>query len=200
MPFKDFTIEPLTSADVDTYLMSQVIIRCTSGSRPSSPAEGWHIYETDTQRFMVYKSGSWRSAGGRSRAVVKPSDESISSTTSAQNDDHLLLSVTANTNYSVDLFLIYTSSSTAIAYDFTVPTGATLQWHPSKDSTGTIRQNPGDWWSAASTGGRDVVYIRGILKVGVTAGNLQFRWWQSVASGTSIVRADSTLKLEELAA
>jgi hypothetical protein len=61
VPFKDFSVgEILTSSDVDTYLMSQAVIRCTSGTRPASPAEGWHIYETDTKRDLVYKGGSWQ--------------------------------------------------------------------------------------------------------------------------------------------
>jgi hypothetical protein len=50
--------ELLTSTDVNEYLMKQAVIRCTSGTRPSSPTEGMTIYETDTDAFMVY-NGSW---------------------------------------------------------------------------------------------------------------------------------------------
>lgn len=65
MPYKDFSVgEILTSSDVDTYLMSQVIIRCTSSTRPSSPAEGWHIYETDTDLTQVYNGTTWVPVGG----------------------------------------------------------------------------------------------------------------------------------------
>jgi hypothetical protein len=59
MAFKTFTTETLDASEVNDYLMTQVIIRCTSGTRPSSPSEGWHIYETDTQRLLGYRGGSW---------------------------------------------------------------------------------------------------------------------------------------------
>lgn len=51
----------LTAADVNDYLMEQAIIQCTSGTRPASPNNGMHIYETDTGRIMGY-NGSWREA------------------------------------------------------------------------------------------------------------------------------------------
>ena len=59
MAFKTFTSTTLTASEVNDYLMSQAIIRCTSGTRPSSPSEGWHIYETDTRRFLGYRGGQW---------------------------------------------------------------------------------------------------------------------------------------------
>ena len=33
---------------------------CTSATRPSSPTQGFKIYETDTKRSLVYESGAWR--------------------------------------------------------------------------------------------------------------------------------------------
>jgi hypothetical protein len=63
MPYKTFTAgEILTAADVMTYLMNQTVIVCTSGTRPSSPAEGRTIYETDTDRLMIYDGSGWAEA------------------------------------------------------------------------------------------------------------------------------------------
>ena len=60
MSFKTFTAgEVLTATDVNTMLMTQALIRCTSGTRPSSPAEGWHIYETDTDKVYIYDGAAW---------------------------------------------------------------------------------------------------------------------------------------------
>lgn len=60
MPFKTFTIgETLTASDVNTYLMKQAVIACTSGTRPSSPVEGMRIAETDTDREYVYSGSAW---------------------------------------------------------------------------------------------------------------------------------------------
>jgi len=58
--FKTFTVgEVLTAADVNAFLMKQTLIVCTSSTRPSSPAEGWHIYETDTNKILVYDGAAW---------------------------------------------------------------------------------------------------------------------------------------------
>lgn len=49
----------LPAADLNDYLMEQSIIVCTSGTRPSSPAEGWTIYETDTDLYKMYSGSAW---------------------------------------------------------------------------------------------------------------------------------------------
>lgn len=60
MGFKTFVAgEVLTASDVNTYLMKQVVIVCTSGTRPSSPNEGMTIYETDTDKVLVYSGSAW---------------------------------------------------------------------------------------------------------------------------------------------
>jgi hypothetical protein len=61
MAFKTFTAgEILTASDVNTYLMKQSVITCTSGTRPSSPTEGMIIYETDTDMVRVYSGAAWQ--------------------------------------------------------------------------------------------------------------------------------------------
>lgn len=62
MAFRTFTTgEVLTAALVNTYLMQQVNIVCTSGARPSSPVDGMEIYETDTKlkRRWFAAQGAW---------------------------------------------------------------------------------------------------------------------------------------------
>lgn len=59
MPFKTFVDSvSLPSTDLNTYLMKQTVIVCTSGTRPSSPIEGMTIYETDTDRLLVYTTAT----------------------------------------------------------------------------------------------------------------------------------------------
>lgn len=48
----------LTAAEVNDYLMEQAVIACTSGTRPASPAEGMTIYETDTDKLLVYTTAT----------------------------------------------------------------------------------------------------------------------------------------------
>jgi hypothetical protein len=60
MSFKTFTNGAiLTDTDLNDYLMKQVVIVCTSGTRPASPVEGMTIYETDTDRLLVYSGSAW---------------------------------------------------------------------------------------------------------------------------------------------
>lgn len=64
MAFKTFAPGVLTSSDVNTFLMRQAVITCTSSTRPSSPSEGMTIYETDTDLFAHYTGSAWQYTGG----------------------------------------------------------------------------------------------------------------------------------------
>lgn len=60
MAFKGFADgDVLTAAEVNTYLMFQTVIVCTSGTRPSSPPEGMVVYETDTDLIRVWTGSAW---------------------------------------------------------------------------------------------------------------------------------------------
>jgi len=48
----------LPASDLNTYLMKQAVIVCTSGTRPSSPNEGMPIYETDTDKLLIYTTAT----------------------------------------------------------------------------------------------------------------------------------------------
>lgn len=63
MAFKTFAPGVLTSSDVNTFLMRQAVITCTSSTRPSSPAEGMTIYETDTDALAIYTGSLWKYVG-----------------------------------------------------------------------------------------------------------------------------------------
>lgn len=61
MAYKTFGVgDVLTAADVNTYLMRQAVVICTSGTRPSSPTEGMTVYETDTDVVRIYTGSAWR--------------------------------------------------------------------------------------------------------------------------------------------
>jgi hypothetical protein len=49
----------LTAAHMLSNIYNQVIAQVTSGTRPSSPAEGQAIYETDTDRVYIYSGSAW---------------------------------------------------------------------------------------------------------------------------------------------
>lgn len=50
--------------------MNQVLITCTSGTRPGSPVQGMHIYETDTNLMHLYNGTSWCCLTPQSATVV----------------------------------------------------------------------------------------------------------------------------------
>lgn len=84
MVFKTFgSGEVLTSSDVNTYLMKQVNIVCTSATRPASPVEGMVVYETDTDRIYVYDGSAWQinnwftSSGRVGCRIVRGANQSI---------------------------------------------------------------------------------------------------------------------------
>lgn len=57
--FKTFTSGPLSSADVNNYLMKQVTATVTSTTRPSAPEAGQRIYETDTKKRLIWDGARW---------------------------------------------------------------------------------------------------------------------------------------------
>lgn len=60
MAYKTFVAgDVLTASDVNTYLMRQSVIACTSSTRPASPAEGMTIFETDTDKLRYYDGSAW---------------------------------------------------------------------------------------------------------------------------------------------
>ena len=219
MPFKDWGLEVLTSSDVNTYLMQQVIIRCTSTTRPGSPSEGWHIYETDTRRFLVYKSGSWVRQGEQELYAVKTSDETTSST-SMHNDAHLFVPVAASRTYWLDLLLMGsgTLSGHNLVARWSVPSGSTMLWasnHPALNDPGVLSGSGNNVnkrvcdagteinirvTSGGGHGTTNAVYMtraRGILKTGSTTGNLQLQW-RAGSSTTATVHELSTLRLQAI--
>ena len=135
-------------------------------------------------------------------SAMKTADESVVASSTLQDDDHLTLAVTTNTNYSFEAWLHLTQSANPdFRCAFTVPASSSLAWVAVAPSTswvmtslapvttsGTalipeLRQNPG--W----------VHITGTLRTAGTAGNLTLQWAQSNPSGTTTLYAGSWLRL-----
>jgi hypothetical protein len=66
------TNELATSSDVNTYLMKQTIITCTSGTRPASPVNGMHIYQTDSSQLLKWNGSSWEIVTGSRNVSLTP--------------------------------------------------------------------------------------------------------------------------------
>jgi hypothetical protein len=113
----------LTASQVNTYLMKQAVDICTSSTRPSSPAEGQVIYETDTDRLLTYTTAGtgwvqpWNMPWGRiGHAASSGTDFTGWSGTSYVDVTGVTLSFTAVANR------YYVAKSKAGIY-FTTTTG-----------------------------------------------------------------------------
>ena len=143
--------------------------------------------------------------------VRKTADESVTSSTAVQDDDHLVLAVVANATYLFDLGLFYTGATAGdIQVGFTFPAGATILWSPNAlrvaatATADTIKRNAATSGAAESggavTGSTQASFPRGILRTAGTAGNLQVQWAQNASDGTATtLLTDSWLLLRRVA-
>jgi hypothetical protein len=141
--------------------------------------------------------------------VVKPTDESVTSSTTMQNDNDLLVSLVANATYKFECYLDYeggTQGASDIKWQWAIPAGTNLHYQPlfvgttgniagastfGAATVGTARTNGAAFLCAIGMSG-------GII-VGSTAGTLQLQWAQNTSSATATtVHASSTLTLWRL--
>lgn len=149
------------------------------------------------------------------RYALKTGNESVTSSTTLQDDDQLTLTVAANKTYSFDGKLIISGATAGdFRWAFTFPAGATFALggyglaaaatttsgdvetttFPSAVS-GTLISTFGV--SATGSG----VHIFGLLTTGANAGSITLQWAQGTSSGTpTVVSAGSHLRLEEVLA
>lgn len=155
---------------------------------------------------------------GQTRYIAKTADETINSSTTLQNDDHLVLSVVANAVYLFTLDLYMTESTDYVGdfkMSFTCPTGATFDMHGAGAHATSFTggtSSDGEWigklaaTSAAATLAFGVgnvltgVRIYGRLVMSSTAGNFQLQWAQNTsdASGTTL-KAGSYMAMTRVA-
>lgn len=146
--------------------------------------------------------------------VAKTADESVTSSSTLQDDNHLLLSVAANTDYYGLLVVLATSAANAagdIHTGFTFPAGATLHWGAHGPTTALASGSVGDVEYLArlsatsgtteisyglSTSILTIVHYLHLLTAG-TAGTLRLQWAQQASNGSATtVKAGSYMWLK----
>lgn len=208
MVYKVFAPGLISTVDLDTVLQSQTIIRCTSTTRPTYPDEGWHIYETDTRRLMIFTNSQWVvDFGAEDELFAFRTADQASSGTTLINDSQLLLPMAISTVYMFEM-IVFVSATGNGAYldpELFVPSGTTIKWTPNSPETGeegNIRRitlnSPADGYSDwVSTSGTTCFY-KGVIRTGLTAGNIQFGWQSSNASFTLTLKANSFMRLRRI--
>ena len=133
--------------------------------------------------------------------VIKTSDEALNSSASLQNDDVLLVALSASTSYII-LAQIITSSPTAadFKFDFSTPTSPTAKGRMQfmTDEAAGSQAGGGDLEDdlLVTYSGTDEhsFFIVGSIRNGSNAGNLTFRWAQNASNGgATTVHAESWL-------
>lgn len=146
--------------------------------------------------------------------VRKPSNESVASSTTVQDDDDLFFVPILNTNYWITMYIIYDGpgpdpgvTAGDLKISWSVPTGSTFNYVSDAivsgatggvyDVSRTAQIAPAGGTPGAGTlgtGSPAVALVKGIFQMGSTAGTFRFRWAQITSSATAVtVRANSCL-------
>jgi hypothetical protein len=144
--------------------------------------------------------------------VRKTATETVTSSTTLQDDDHLTVALEANTTYEFDGALYLTGSDAGdIKIAFTVPAGAAVMWGAvglATTAAGIVGDASLSWFNVSGSarsfangaGTGSVVFVRGVVRVGATAGDLHLQWAQNTSDGTATsMWADSNLIVREVA-
>lgn len=137
--------------------------------------------------------------------------QAVNNSTTLVNDSHLLVAVEANTNYAVETNVFFSSGATPdIKFAFTYPALSVFSWmgigYLDTSITFQINMTSSAYQSASGTtqsygGGGDfpTAQLKGFLRVGATAGNLQLQWAQNTANASNtLVKQDSWMKIEKV--
>ena len=139
----------------------------------------------------------------------KSADETVTSSTTLQDDDDLQANVSANTNYIVDgvIFVESASSDPDIKIGFDVPTGATLDIgyiaaFSNNRSRGELLETDGGASAEIPVRRNNqttIIRVAGSVEIAGTAGDVKLQWAQSNSDtdGTKVLEG-SYLRLEEI--
>lgn len=123
---------------------------------------------------------------GKILYVRKGSDESVTSSSTVQDDDELVLAVATNSEYFVyvQCYLSSASSTPGFKIGFTVPASASLVWGEDRARNGATSA-AGPITQAIGAGTSLCTGYTGSLTTAGTSGNLQLQWAQSTSNGTA---------------
>ncbi len=135
--------------------------------------------------------------------------QSSSNTAAVVSDLGLFTALQASTTYAFEFNLFYSAGATVdLKVGLTWPTGATVSWmvvgYYVSGTNFEINLTSFAYQAASGTtqvygGGSDypTLQIKGLARVGSTAGNLQLQWGPN-STGTATVKGDSWLRREKV--
>lgn len=187
---------------------------------------------TDSIRFAVCgndigavadstQASGWKcnTTGPIERLIVKTADEIVNTSTTFQDDDHLVFACTANTSYGIEAQLLLNATSTTPDFKFqwTGPSGFTMFWGPLGPTAAGTGTTSSFWYGTeigaglvalltgtgthanASLSGTAGMTLKGIVRCAGTAGNVQLQWAQNTSTAAdSKLLKDSWMKVTKL--
>lgn len=172
-----------------------------------SPSFGDEAAVASTGEWYWYNGTAWVSK--TPRLAYKTASETVSSSTTMQDDDHLFFPVEANSRYVFDGMLWV--SIGGVTPDFKAimngPTGSTFSWGLTGDdassgtpdwgafdavsgtATGNIKNRP------TSSGGAFGYRLSGVCLTTGTAGTARLRWAQVTATASTSISPNSYLQV-----
>jgi hypothetical protein len=194
-----------------TFQLYQALLRlCPSQaagfpftSDPANAIEGDIWYNTTDNQFKFYEGSTIKTLGGGGMSTkVKEADETVTTSTTLQDDNELLFAVDVNEVWQFEGVLFIDAPAAADwKMTFTGPTGAVGSWGAQYAVTSSGDADGGsgalgtsvDFLSASN--GNYVRFWGGIHN-GANAGNLTLQWAQVASSGTTTVYAGSYIKYQ----
>jgi hypothetical protein len=142
--------------------------------------------------------------------VRKTSDETVSASTTLQNDDVLLFNVPANEIWQFQFVLVYLGTAAGgLKIAFTFPGGTFTASGPQFNAAGTTLQMGTFGATTSPTASADyrvnsltlpdTLVITGVYVNAGAGGNVVMQWAQQTASGSTTIKANSTLWAVKLA-
>lgn len=140
-------------------------------------------------------------------AVVKPSDQSLASNITLQNDTALVLNIAANAAYIFTCYLDYeggTLAASDLKWQWAVPSGAGMRYTATYVTTGgglsasaTYTQASVVVAGTSGAGSLQGLVMTGAVTTSTSSGTLQLKWAQNTSAATAtIVHANSYLWLQ----
>jgi hypothetical protein len=197
--------EDLTAAKLNAS--SIPVVSATSDI--TSPFTGQIIFNTTTGILHRYTGSAWVAFDPSTQWVRKTSNESVTSSTTMQNDDVFAFAVAANTAYALEGYVQYDGAHAVagdIKADFTVPASSVFTWSNFGTNVSSLveynvvpQAASVSRFMGANDGTTMTFQPKGYLATAGTAGTLQFRWAQNTSNATATrVTVGSWMKLTVL--
>lgn len=136
----------------------------------------------------------WATAAGGATYVYKTADESVTSSTTFQDDDHLFFTVAANGIYAFEAFLKFSNATASVhAKGLFVEPDGTYDMMITYVNTGGITPTKWDETTATSflmqidSATPSVGIIRGVIIAGGAGGTFKLQWAQASANASPTV-------------